>query len=398
MRIARMIYEWPPPWLGLAPAPYELTKSQVKLGHTFEVFCARWPNSGPIEGLNKVDFNLVPREPLPGTMLLTSAPAMFFRYLSWRSHNKTDLIHAHGHFGMWFYWYRKLLKKHFPWVEEMKAPLVVHFHNTVKGRRTKLEEAETEIKNMSKYINWPLAEASDRWAVRTADACVFVSEELKQEAIKYYKADPQKCFVVETGVNTETFKPVSLEEKVKTRLELKLNPEDKIVLNVGAMVERKNIHFLVEAMAHLPDNYKLLLMGEGDPDYEDRLDKTMIDNKVKHKVIKVGYTPYPQIPIAYQSADVFVLPSSFEGIPKVVMESLSCGVPVLASGFKLNEDILGLEYLEEIGPRYIAGRIKDMIENHRSVDRYKVMHLYSWDTKAAEMERVYEYAKKNHLK
>lgn len=397
MKIARMVYEWPPPWLGLAPAPYELTKAQVKLGHTFDVFCGRWPRSGPIEGLNKVVFHTVPREPLPATLTLTSSVGIFLRYLTWRKSNNIDMIHSHGHFGIWLYWYRRQLEKHFPWVKEMSVPMVVHFHNTVRGRKEKLEQNKQQIKNTSRYISWPLAETSDRWAVKSADACIFVSDELKEEAIKYYKADPQKCFVVETGVNADTFKPVNPEEKSRTRTELKLHPDDKVVLNVGAMVERKNIVNLVESMLHLPDDYKLMLMGEGEADYEDQIDKAIVENKLKHRVIRIGYTPYPQVPIAYQTADVFVLPSSFEGLPKVVMESLACGLQVLASGFKLQEDISGLEYLEENGPRYLAKKIKESVEHPRMVDRYKVMNLYSWDSKATQIEEVYEYAKKNHL-
>ena len=398
MKIARIIYEWPPPWLGLAPAPYEMTKSQVKLGHVFDVFCARWPKAGPIVELDKAEIHSVFRVPLQGTIALTSSIMIFFKYLSWRKKNEVNLIHSHGHFGIWIYMYRRILQKHFPWAKEMKAPLVAHFHNTVKGRRVKLEENGKDVKPVSKYIDWPLAELSDRLAIKTADAYVFVSEDLKKEAIKYYKADPNKCFVVESGVNTETFVPVTPEEKVKTRIELKIDPADKIILNAGVLVERKNIHLLVEVLKYLPGNIKLMLMGSGETEYMDRINKTITDNKLKDRVIMVGYTPYPQIPIAYQAADVFVLPSNFEGLPKVVTESLACGTQILASGFRLQEDISGLEYLEKLDVPYIAERVQDMLNKPRIVDRHKVMRICSWDVKAQEMEQVYKYATKNHFK
>ncbi|MFC1756099.1 glycosyltransferase family 4 protein [Patescibacteria group bacterium] len=398
MKIARIIYEWPPPWLGLAPAPYEMTKSQVKLGHTFDIFCARWPKAGPIAGLEEVEFHHVFRVPVQGLVSLTSSIAIFFKYKAWRKNNDVDLVHSHGHFGIWIYLYRRFLKKHFPWAKELKAPLVVHFHNTVRGRKVKLEESGSEIKPISKFVDWPLAELSDRLAIKTGNAYVFVSEDLKKEAIEYYKADPKKCFVVESGVNTETFMPVSPEEKVKTRIELKVDPLDKIILNAGALVERKNIHLLVESLKHLPSKVKLMLMGSGDSEYMDRINKTISDNKLKDRVIMVGYTPYPQIPIAYQTADIFVLPSNFEGLPKVVTESLACGTQVLASGFRFQEEINGMEYLEKIEAEYIADRIVDMLSRPRTVDRHKVMRICSWDVKAHEMEHVYEYVKKNLLK
>ena len=46
MKILRIVYDWPPPWYGLAPAPYEMTVAQTKLGHTIDVFCGRWPRAG----------------------------------------------------------------------------------------------------------------------------------------------------------------------------------------------------------------------------------------------------------------------------------------------------------------------------------------------------------------
>lgn len=398
MKIARIIYEWPPPWMGLAPAPYEMTRSQVKLGHQVNVFSARWPNSGPIEKLENVKNYTVPRVPFQGTIALTSSIIIFFKYLSWRKKNEVDIIHSHGHFGIWIYFYRRFLQKHFPWVKEMQTPLVVHFHNTVRGRKIKLEEKEQEIKPISKYLDWPLAEFSDRLAIKTADAYIFVSQDLKKEAITYYNADPNKCFVVESGVNTDMFVPIDPDEAAKTRIELEFKAGDKVILNVGAIVERKNIHLLAEALKYLPPHYKLMLMGDGDSAYLGRINGIIADNKLKNRVIMVGYTPYPQIPIAYQAADLFVLPSDFEGLPKVVTESLACGTPVLASGFKMEEDINGIEYLEDLSAEYIAEKIRDMVENPRTVDRYKVLDICSWDIKAREVEQVYKYVKENYLK
>ena len=116
------------------------------------------------------------------------------------------------------------------------------------------------------------------------------------------------------------------------------------------------------------------------------------------RVVKVGYTPYPQTPIAYQVSDIFVLPSSWEGVPKVVMQGLSCGVPCLVSGFKLKEEIRGLYYLENLDPKYIAEYIKAIVENRSiSVDTEKVAVRYSWDERAKEVGKVYEFAKKNYL-
>ncbi|MBI2414964.1 glycosyltransferase family 4 protein [candidate division WWE3 bacterium] len=391
MKILRIIYDWPPPWDGLAAAPYEMTKAQKLLGHDIEVFCGRWPNAGSIEQILGVKLHSFIREPLSGTLALTISPLMFLYYLWWRRTNTIDVIHSHGHFAIWIYWYRRFLKKNFPNSKELKIPLVVHFHNTVKGRAANLAENNKEIKTISRYISWPMAEKSDRWAVEVANSCIFVSHDIKDEAIKYYGAKPDKCFVVETGVNPDLFSTVKYEERVKTRKELGFVDTDKVILNHGAMVERKNVHLLIEAVALLPFQFKLLLVGpESDADYEFKLKKIIQEKHMEDRIVRVGYTPYPQVPIAFQSSDLFVLPSSWEGLPKVVMQSLSCGVPALASGFKASHSIDGLYYIKNLDAQTIARQIFDILESHNVVDINFVRSHYSWHVMAKKVDAVYE--------
>ncbi len=394
MKILRIIYDWPPPWQGLAPHPYELTVAQTKLGHKFTIFCGRWPKSGQVEQPANTEVISFMRAPLPGTMMLTTAFLMFWKYLFFRDDDKNtvDLIHSHGHFGIWIYLYRFLLSKIWPWSTELKTPLIVHFHNTVAGRWEAAKEKEIDVKPVSKYLDWPLARLSDKLAVKTASACIFVSEDNRQDAIKFYGADPAKCFVVETGVNTHLFKRVGQEEFEKTRRDLSLDPLDKVILNHGVMVERKNVHLLIEAVKFLPPVYKLLLVGPGDIEYLRKIEDTIKVNNLESRVIRAGYTPYPISPISFQSADLFVLPSSYEGFPKVVMQSLSCGVPALVSGFKARDEIKGLYYLDNLEPENIAKQIREIVESPTPVeaDTDFIHFHFSWETKAKQVEAVYQ--------
>lgn len=391
MKILRISYEWPPPWGGLVAAPYEMTYAQTQLGHKIDVFCGRWPRSGPIEKMENVKLHPFLRELLPGTISITTSLVVFFYYLFWRRKNKPDVIHSHGHLAIWIYFYRKFLKKFFPKSKELKVPLIVHFHNTVRGRAENLENGGKQIKLVSKILSWPLAEKSDRWAVQVADACIFVSKDIKQDAIKYYGANPQTCFVVETGVNTRLFKPIDPEERSTTREELGFNSVDKVILNHGVMVERKNIHLLIEAIKFLPENYKLFLFGPiPKKEYRDKLDLIIEKNNLEKRVVRAGYAPYPQVPIGFQASDVFVLPSSWEGLPKVVMQSLACGVPVLASGFKAQNDLPGLVYVDKLNPKVIAKQIKQIISEDTSVDLAKIRLLYSWSIMAKKVNKIYD--------
>ena len=187
------------------------------------------------------------------------------------------------------------------------------------------------------------------------------------------------------------FKPIGGEEYAKSRDELGFDTLDKVICNNGAMVERKNVHLIVEAMKYLPPEYKLLLVGPGDPSYLQRLDLIIKSNNLHDRVVRAGYTPYPQIPVAFQVADVFVLPSTFEGLPKVVMQSLACGTPVLASGFKLNDEIRGMNYIVDLDSKKIADQILEIVKAGKNVDVDKIITLYSWDLKARQIEEIYKY-------
>ncbi len=397
MKILRIIYDWPRPWQGLAPHPYELTISQLKAGHEVEIFSGFWPKSGGAERPGNIKVNTVIREPFPGTIFFTSSVLLFFKYLLWRRSNKVDIIHSHGHFAVWIYLYRYILQKYFPWSKELKTPIVVHFHNIAQSRMDELKENKADIKEISKRISWPMEIFSNKLSLKVASAVIFVSEKNRTDAVTMYKADPKRSFVVETGVNQEIFHSIGQEERDKSRKELGLDMYDKVILNHGMMLERKNIHLLVQSVPYLPKQYKLLLVGPGDSDYLNKIDEIIKNNKLEERVVKVGYTPYPEAPIAYQVSDLFCLPSSYEGLPKAVMQGLAGGVPCLVAGFKLSENISGLEYLDSTDPIHIAERIKQLIENPPYVDVQKVISLYSWDKRSQEVDKIYDFAIKNYL-
>ncbi|EKD94675.1 MAG: glycosyltransferase, partial [uncultured bacterium] len=191
--------------------------------------------------------------------------------------------------------------------------------------------------------------------------------------------------------------PVGDEEKGKSRREIGLDRFDKVILNHGVLNERKNIHLLIDALALLPDDYKLMLSGSGDPAYVEKLNEQMKLKKVEHRVIRTGYTPYPHVPIAYQVSDIFVLPSSWEGLPKAVMQGLSCGIPCLVSGFKINEDIRGVFYLENMEPQTIADRIVEITSVPKDVDVQLIRSKYSWNKKIEAIDEIYDFATKNYI-
>jgi glycosyltransferase involved in cell wall biosynthesis len=389
MRILRIFYDWPGNWNGLAPAGYEITREQLNAGHKVTVMCGFW-NSNPPKELPNLNIISILREPFEGAIYFTSSVLLFFKYFFWRNKYKVDIIHSHGHFAIWIYYYRLLVKK-LPYLNFEHSPLfVTHFHNTFAGRWDSLKTEGKKIKWFSEKIAWPMGIKSDKWAIEASDLCIFVSQNLLEEAVKFYGADRNKCFVLENGVNTQIFKSVNSIERDKTRKELGYDVFDKIIINHGNMVARKNITALVESLRFLPINYKILLIGSGPKEYMDQIDKVIIDNLLGSRIKKVSYTPYPELPILLQASDIFVLPSDFEGLPKVVLESLATEVPCLVSGFKFTEPVSGVTFLENKTPEEIAKNIKIIGTNPPKIDIDNFRIKFSWKTKIGVLDNLYK--------
>lgn len=156
--------------------------------------------------------------------------------------------------------------------------------------------------------------------------------------------DRQKIFFFRNGVDLERFKP---EERKLARRKLGL-PDHLTILSVGHLVELKGHHIAVEALRLLPDETNLIIVGSG-PE-KDALDRLVGRLGLSHRVRLVGQIPNDELKWLYSAADALALCSSREGWPNVLLESLACGTPVIATN---------VGGVPEIVTTPTAGRIMD---------------------------------------
>ena len=149
---------------------------------------------------------------------------------------------------------------------------------------------------------------------------------LTQEATKSKLLKDKKVFAIPNPIQTEIFKPTN---KKKAREKLKLPIDRKIIL-IGAMNlkdERKGFRYLIEALNILK---KLKFDKEIELVFFGKLDNDSLQ-KIPFETNQLGMLKTEdEIVMAYNSADVYVAPSLQDNLPNTVMESLSCGVPVVA--------------------------------------------------------------------
>ncbi|HEX2941812.1 MAG TPA: glycosyltransferase, partial [Rhodopila sp.] len=169
-------------------------------------------------------------------------------------------------------------------------------------------------------------------AIRDAAALVAVSAALKQRLVEL-GAPEDKVTVLRNGVETRVFQPPA--DRTATRTALGLT--GPTLISVGGLIERKGHHRTIEAMRQLP-GFTLMIVGEG-PE-RDRLQALIARHRLADRVRLLGPRPHRDLPALYGAADASVLASSREGWANVLLESMACGTPVVASNIWGNPEVV----------------------------------------------------------
>jgi len=156
-------------------------------------------------------------------------------------------------------------------------------------------------------------------------------------------ADPAKLHVLRNGVDLERFQPLP---RAAARLRLGLPEDGRILLSVGHLIERKGHHVAIEALRSLPQDVMLVLAGAGEE--RARLEGLSRACGVESRVRFAGAVPQADLKWHYSAADALTLCSSREGWANVLLESMACGTPVIAT------DIWGTP---EVVAAPVAGRL-----------------------------------------
>lgn len=135
-------------------------------------------------------------------------------------------------------------------------------------------------------------------------------------------------------------------------------PEDRpLALFVGRVAHEKNLHFLLEAMAHahrLNPHFALVIAGEG-PALAS-LKKAVQHMGLSEHVFFLGYLDRSrELPLCYAAADLFVFPSVTETQGLVLLEAMAAGLPVLGIPAMGAADIVGPEQGAVCAPHEVAG-------------------------------------------
>jgi teichuronic acid biosynthesis glycosyltransferase TuaC len=160
-------------------------------------------------------------------------------------------------------------------------------------------------------------------AIESAGAVTTVAAALRDELLAL-GADAAKVSVVEHGVDLKLFSPPA----DRVGLRRKLGIAAPTILSVGHLIDRKGHDFAIRALADLPD-VRLMIAGDGPREASLRALANTLG--VAGRVDFLGHVDQERLPDLYGAADLTASCSDREGIANVLLESLACGTPLVAT-------------------------------------------------------------------
>ena len=290
---------------------------------------------------------------------------------------------------------KKILKK-------TNDKVVFHFHNqynmffflklTGKKEREKCIMAYTNHSGIWS-LEWDEVEPTlkkryfQEWECQqNADILYILNDDTKANVINHLGVDENKIVRINNGVNTDVYRPLSLQEKEAIKADYGVTGK-KIILQVGSVYDNKGqdraIKYLTQLMKEDPDLMYLYAGGIVDEEYHNSIKKYVTDNGLDAQVKYLGMlSPGEELNRVYNMADATIFLSKYEAFSLVVVESYSAGVPMLID--ESNKSVFSIGAVLYNKDNF-ESKVKDIIfgdkENYQQLSdsvRNIATNNYSW--------------------
>ena len=239
----------------------------------------------------------------------------------------------------------------------------------------------TDINLISDYF---LPKKMILWAANLASGSITVSQALKDKMIEI-GADQDKIHVLRNGIDLDLFKILNKEECKK-----KYGLTQKVLLSVGNLIELKGHHLIIEAMQQL-EGFQLIIVGKGDR--EKKLKLLVNKLNLNDRVTFLGEKKQPELVEIYNASDAFVLASSREGMANVLLESIACGTPVIATDVGGASEVVKQKeagVLINRSVEEIVQGVRILFDDYpKSKETRNYAEQFSWDSTVEGLEKLF---------
>lgn len=200
--------------------------------------------------------------------------------------------------------------------------------------------------------------------------------------------------VIPNGVDVNHFRPGSRSD---ARRNLDLPLDGRLIVSVAHLGQRKGHYETIVALKNLPEDVRLVLVGGSGPGGGDgeKLCRVARAAGVANRLILAGKQPHERIPKYYQAANLTVLASWREGCPNTVLESLACGVPVVATDVgsvsRMIDDGINGRIVPVRSASRLAAGIQSVLDRPPAPEIVRGSPaVHSWNAIADEVLKVFE--------
>lgn len=175
--------------------------------------------------------------------------------------------------------------------------------------------SQGEVAKKEHPINSQAILRREREAFFHADRAIVTTTMMREYVLENYGLAAAKVQVIPNYVLTDLFIPNGIEK----------GQAKPCLIYVGRLSQQKNLFGLLEALQGLA--VRLVIIGDGPQ--RQQLEEKVISYGLE--VSFLGNQPHHQLPRLLNQADLFILPSIWEGHPKVLLEAMACGLPVIGA-------------------------------------------------------------------
>lgn len=242
---------------------------------------------------------------------------------------------------------------------------------------------------------------------RDADLIFTISETSRKDIEEFWRIPPNRISVVHAAIDTDVYVRRNSEEIGAARKKHSL-PE-RYLLYIGGIDPRKNVKAMIKAyhiLINRISDISLVMVGrlEGQRDFP-ALKGLISDLGLRDKIIFPGYIGDDDLPAVYSGAEALIFASIYEGFGLPILESLSCGTPVVASRSSAIPEAAGemAIYCDVEKPAELAAAMERALSDSNEKERFRTggprrAGMFSWDKvasrAASDLRRLLESKRK----
>ena len=257
-------------------------------------------------------------------LLKTSSNALFIHYFLPKAakKDKVDILFCPGYIAPIFY----------------KGKIALTLHDIIY-------EAWPDLYNWPGFWDRILLKRVSRLAAQKAEIIFVPSEFSKKEVLEHYQVNPKKVFVTLEAADS-CFKQITDQNKLE-EFKKKYQIKDKFVFYIGSIFNRRHLPEIIKAFekigSKLP-NYQFLIIGVNhtSPFIDiDGLIRGVNQQLRRPAILRQDYLAERDLVALYNTADLLIWLSDYEGFGLPILESMACATPVITSSFGSLPEVAG---------------------------------------------------------